>query len=330
MRAGARRHVYGPVPSRRLGRSLGADLVPFKTCTYDCIYCQLGRTTNRTLERCVYVPVEALLAELRPALCATPAPDYVSLAGSGEPTLHAGIGELIAGIKRLTTIPVAVLTNGSLLWLREVQDGLMEADLVLPSLDAGDAGLFAQVNRPHPGITFEAMVEGLRTFRERFQGGMWLEVLLLAGVTAIPAEVEKIARLAGQIRPVRVQLNTASRPPCEEFAYPVASESLGRYAACFPPPAEVLAEAPPARTRPESAGGITDADVLGLLRRRPCTAQGVAVGLGLHVAEAMKRLDALSGAGAVTVLRRDGLLFYQAEGRGHAEDFLLDIGPGLQ
>ena len=305
-------HVYGPVPSRRLGRSLGVDLVPFKTCTYDCVYCQLGRTTNQTVERRDYVPVDVILAELKRKLRQTPAPEYVSLAGSGEPTLHARIGELIAGIKRLTAVPVAVLTNGSLLWRPEVQDTLLEADLVLPSLDAGDAALFAHVNRPHPAITFEAMVEGLHTFCERFPKPVWLEVLLLAGVTGIPAEVEKIAALARRIRPARVQLNTASRPPCEDFAYPVSADRLAAYAACFAPRAEVIAETRTAAAL-HSAGGVTDADLLGLLRRRPCTVEGVAEGLGLHRAETMKRLEALAEKGQVACVRREDQLFYAVE-----------------
>ncbi|MBN1630459.1 MAG: radical SAM protein, partial [Thermoleophilia bacterium] len=135
----SRRYVYGPVPSRRLGRSLGVDLVPFKTCTYDCVYCQLARTTDKTSERRNYTPVATVLAEIEEKLRAGDHPDYISLAGSGEPTLELDLGTLIEGIRGLTDIPVAVITNGSLLWMREVQDELLTADLVLPSLDAGDA-----------------------------------------------------------------------------------------------------------------------------------------------------------------------------------------------
>jgi wyosine [tRNA(Phe)-imidazoG37] synthetase (radical SAM superfamily) len=309
------RYVYGPVPSRRLGRSLGVDLVPFKTCTYDCIYCQLGRTTNQTIERREYISIDAILAELEKKLAVGPAPDYVSLAGSGEPTLHARIGELIGRIKRLTAVPVAVLTNGSLLWVRDVQDALMDADLVLPSLDAGDAALYSQVNRPHPALTFEVMVEGLRTFRERFTNPVWLEILLLAGLTGIPAEVKKIAALARRIRPTRVQLNTVTRPPCEEFASPIPADRLASFAALFQPPAEVISDGPAPGSRSALTSGVTDADLLALLRRRPCTAQGVAAGLGLHIADVTKRLYALTGKGSVASLRKDGLLFYKAAGR---------------
>ena len=295
MSAAGRQHVYGPVPSRRLGRSLGVDLVPFKTCTYDCVYCQLGRTTDLTTGRREYVPVEEILAQLEEKLRTGPTPDYVSLAGSGEPTLHARIGELIAAIKRLTPVPVAVLTNGSLLGERDIQDALMEADLVLPSLDAGDADLFLLVNRPHENIEFDDMVEGLVAFRERFAKPVWLEVMLLAGVTGIRSEVEKIAPLTRRIRPDRVQLNTVTRPPCEEFACPLQPESMASFARLFG----------------RAAGVVTDGDILALLTRRPCTARGISEGLGLHIGEVTKRLDILADRGEVAPVRKDGAVFFE-------------------
>jgi len=309
MSAATRRHVYGPVPSHRLGRSLGVDLVPFKTCAYNCIYCQLGRTTDLTITRREYVPVDEILIQLREKLRTGPTPDYVSLAGSGEPTLHARIGELIAGIKRLTRIPVAVLTNGSLLSMRDIQDALMEADLVLPSLDAGDADLFRLVNRPHAQIEFDAMVDGLAVFRERFTKPVWLEVMLLAGITGIRAEVEKIAALARRIRPERVQINTITRPPCEEFAYPVSPDVMAAFARLFGRGASVVSEHRPRRAA--GSGTLADGDILALLTRRPCTARGISKGLGLHLGEIIKRLDLLTDRGAVTPVRKNGSVFFE-------------------
>lgn len=309
MSAATRRHVYGPVPSHRLGRSLGVDLVPFKTCTYNCIYCQLGRTTDLTITRREYVPVEQILVQLKEKLRTGPTPDYVSLAGSGEPTLHARIGELIAGIKRLTRIPVAVLTNGLLLSMRDIQDALMEADLVLPSLDAGDADLFRLVDRPHAQIEFDAMVDGLAVFRERFTKPVWLEVMLLAGITGIRAEVEKIAALARRIRPERVQINTITRPPCEEFAYPVSPDVMAAFARLFGRGASVVSEHRPRRAA--GSGTLADGDILALLTRRPCTARGISKGLGLHLGEIIKRLDLLTDRGAVTPVRKNGSVFFE-------------------
>jgi wyosine [tRNA(Phe)-imidazoG37] synthetase (radical SAM superfamily) len=309
MSAAGRLHVYGPVPSRRLGRSLGVDLVPFKTCTYDCIYCQLGRTTDLTTARREYVPIEDILVQLKEKLRTGPTPDYVSLAGSGEPTLHARIGELIAGIKRLTPIPVAVLTNGSLLGARDTQDALREADLVLPSLDAGDVELFRLVNRPHADIDFTDMVDGLVAFRERFAKSVWLEVMLLAGITGIRSEVEKIAALARRIRPDRVQLNTVTRPPCEAFAYPVPPESMASFALLFGRGTGVVSERRVRRAA--GSGAVTDGDILALLTRRPCTARGISEGLGVHIGEVTKRLDFLADRGKIASVRKDGAVFFE-------------------
>jgi wyosine [tRNA(Phe)-imidazoG37] synthetase (radical SAM superfamily) len=306
------RYIYGPVPSRRLGRSLGLDLVPFKTCTYDCVYCQLGRTTNKTVERKEYVPVKEILAELEKKLAVEDTPDYISLAGSGEPTLNAGIGDLIGKIQGLTDIPVAVLTNGSLLWMSEVQDALMAADLVLPSLDAGDEHLFRYVNRPHGDISFERMVNGIAAFTKRFPGEVWLEVLLLAGVTGIPSEVKKIATLAERIGPARVQLNTVSRPPAEEFALPLSTDQMLALKDIFPRKVDIISQSERGGARVSAFSEARDADILALLKRRSCTSADVASGLGIHVNEALKRLEALITGGKVKTVFAAGRAFYTA------------------
>jgi len=304
-------YVYGPVPSRRLGRSLGVDLIPFKTCTYDCVYCQLGRTTNLTLRRDEYVPLETLVADVARRLgeLDTP-PDYVTLAGSGEPTLHAGLGPLVAEIRRRTDVPVAVLTNGSLLSEPAVADALAEVDLVVPSLDAGTAGVWRQVNRPHPDLAWETMVVGLETFASRFAGQVWLEVMLLEGLTGTETEVAAIALLAQQIRPDRVQLNTAVRPAAEPGVRAVPRRRLEELARRFDPPAEVVAEF--REPAPEDGATARAEDVLELLRRRPCSAKDVADGLAIRPNEALKLIDELTAAGRAEAVRRDGGVFYRA------------------
>jgi wyosine [tRNA(Phe)-imidazoG37] synthetase (radical SAM superfamily) len=303
------RYIYGPVPSRRLGLSLGVDLIPFKTCTYDCIYCQLGRTLQKTTERQEYIPVADVLVEVEQKLADGPVPDYVTIAGSGEPTLHVRLGGLIGEIKKLTYIPIAVLTNGSLLWQREVQDALMEADVVLPSLDAGDEFLFQYVNRPHREITFDRMVHGIVEFTRRFPKPVWLEIFLLAGVTGMLSEVKKIAAVARQIQADRVQLNTVSRPPSEEFACPVSWNQMTEFAGLFDRKAEAISDGDESRS--PLLPLATDADILALLSRRPCTVQGVCAGLGLHVDEAAKRLQALIEDGAVVTVRNNRTIFYE-------------------
>ncbi len=313
------RYLYGPVPSRRLGRSLGLDLVPYKTCSYDCVYCHLGRTTDKTIERREYVPVADLLEELRRKLAEGKKADYISLAGSGEPTLHSGMGELIRGIREMSDIPVAVFTNGSLLWKPEVREALAGADLVLPSLDAGDGELFRYVNRPHEEVTFERMVEGLEAFTRGFSGRVWVEVLLLAGVTGIRGEVEKIARHLSRCRVDRIQLNTVVRPPAEGFARPVTQGQLrrlqeffaGRVGIISPPAANE--NTPPDAGNPDGPVSSGDA-VIALLERRPATPGDIACGLAMHAMEALKRLEALRAAGRVETVSIGGRTFYAVPG----------------
>lgn len=310
----ARKHVFGPVPSRRLGRSLGVDLVPFKTCSSDCIYCQLGRTTRKTSERREWLPMDAVLEELKPALAAKP--EYITLSGSGEPTLHSRLGEIIERIKTLTDIPVAVLTNGSLLWQAEVRAEVELADVVMPSLDAPDPERYEFINRPYPDLTFERLIYGLEAFRRQFTGKYWLEVMLLGGYTSLPAQVRHLAALTRRIRPDKVQLNTAVRPPAEEYAMAVPPERLAELAQYFKPRAEVIAEhrgrgATPERQPSQQA-------ILGLLQRRPCTVEDLVRGLGMKPAELLKTLDELNAQGRVQSERHGTWQFYRAATTGPA------------
>ena len=307
----ARHYVYGPVPSRRLGRSLGIDLVPFKTCSYDCIYCQLGRTTNKTTELKEYVPVDGVLDELASRLPLEPVPDFIGLAGSGEPTLHARIGDLIAGIKKMTSIPVAVLTNGSMLWMPEVRAGLEKADLVLPSLDVGDQQSFEGVNRPHQDISFDRMTEGLIAFAEGYPGAIWLEVFVLPGISDLPDDVRKIAAIAKRIHPARVQLNTVSRPPAEDRALAAPAERLEQLGRLFPGFTEVITDSRQVESRDSTANRNAGDDILALLTRRPCTVEGISAGLGLRPSEVVKHLDVLCSRGAVRPERRANAVFYE-------------------
>ena len=307
-------HIYGPVPSRRLRRSLGIDLVPFKTCTYDCIYCQLGRTTHKTIKRKEYVAIPDILRELEQKLDCPDSFDYISLAGSGEPTLHSGIGDLITKIKRMTSLPVAVLTNGSLLHIRAVQDALMPADLVLPSLDAGDELLFRYLNRPHRDISFEQMVDGLAAFTHRYKGEVRLEVFLLAGVTGIKDEVKKIASILRNIKLASIQMNTVVRPPAETYAVPVSPSRLESLKGLLPGRVEIISDRKPGDSlRPSNLDSMKN-EFLSLLSRRPCTGTDVASSLGIHTAEALKYLDTLINAGKASTIRMNNKTFYTTKG----------------
>ncbi len=299
-------HVYGPVPSRRLGRSLGVDLVPYKTCSYDCIYCQLGLTTHKTVEVREWTPLDELAAQVKEKLGTKP--DYITLAGSGEPTLYSRLGELIDRIHSMTGIPVAVLTNGSLLWKKEIREQVGRADLVLPSLDAGNSGMFEAVNRPHPELTFERMVEGLIEFRQEYSGPVWLEICLLGGHNAVQSELRDLAALTRRIRPERVQLNTATRPPAMDFADAVERHVLQELAGYFSPAADVIADFPDRQT--EAPCAATRDSVLQVLRRRACSVEDIARGLGIHRNEAIKHLKALEQAGEVEYEMHAGKLYY--------------------
>ncbi len=307
------RYVFGPVPSRRLGRSLGVDLVPFKTCSHDCVYCQLGRTTNKTAQRAEYVPTDVVIEQLREALGGSDRPDSVTLAGSGEPTLHSGFGEVIAAVKQLTDAPVTVLTNGSLFDQPDVRQACGLADRIVPSLDAGIEETFQRVNRPAPGLTLARHVDGLVAFRDGYRGQLWLEIMLVEGVNDSDPEIAEMRSLVDRIRPDRLQLNTVIRPPAEDVAQPVSPARMAEIAATFGPLAEVIAD----YQAEQATSDVTRRreDVLAALERRPCTLDDVAAGLGIHRNEAIKHLTYLLNAGQIARVRRGDDEYYQPASR---------------
>jgi len=303
-----REYIFGPVPSRRLGRSLGVDLVPFKTCSYDCIYCQLGRTTRKTTKRKEWVPIDIVTKQLKEKLDSKP--DYITLSGSGEPTLYSRLEELISRIKDITDIPVAVLTNGSLLWLPEVRDALKSADMVVPSLDAGSSQMFQYVNRPHSDITFSKMLQGLVEFRKDYNGQYWLEVFLLAGVTTTEMEINRLKTCIAAIQPDLVQINTVTRPPAENFAEPVPQKQLEQITAKLYKKAEVIADYKDVHKEKDFTARRED--ILTLLQRRPCSIEDVAAGLGLHRNEVVKYIEELSAEGKIEAKPQNQQFYYKA------------------
>ncbi|MFH1707731.1 MAG: radical SAM protein [Planctomycetota bacterium] len=291
-------HLYGPVPSRRLGLSLGVDIVPFKVCSYNCVYCQLGRTPATTTTRGAYEPVAAVLDEVRRKV-AEPGfkADWITLGGSGEPTLHSGIGRLIAGIKALTAVPVAVLTNGSLFHDPAVRRDVAEADLLLPTLTASSAAVFNRIHRPHPGMDFAAMCAGLEALAREYKGRVWLEVFLVPGMNTDPAALADLKVAVGRIKPERIHLNTAVRPPAEAGVRAMDRAELERVRAFFGPGCEVIAE-PPVAAAP-AAGTATASEILGFLERRPGTVADLAEGLGREPEAVRAVLKQLAAAGRV-------------------------------
>ena len=303
-------HVYGPVPSRRLGRSLGVDLVPPKTCPYDCIYCQLGATTNRTCLRAEYVPTNDLLADVAQRLANGARCDYLTVAGSGEPTLHRDLGRIIRELKAMDAAPVAVLSNGALLWDPAVSEACAAADVVMPTLAATEQNLFAQIHRPCPEITCEKVLAGLVEFRKHYTGQIWLEVMLLEGINTDEPTIAALRDAIESIRPDRVQVNTAVRPPSMPEARTVPPERMERMRPMLRADAEIVAEysGPP----PSDPEGPNVELVLAMLRRRPCTAEDVAAGLGARRAAVVKLLALLERDGRLLRLTRPTGVFFQA------------------
>ena len=309
------KYVFGPALSRRLGRSLGVDVVPFKTCTYDCVYCQLGPTTVHTLERKAYVPLDEVLDELQRKLDSGVEADYVTIGGSGEPTLYSEIGPLIAAIKSLTSTPVAVLTNGSLLWDPEVRDALNLADVVLPSLDASDAQAFLAVNQPIAAITYERMIAGLESFRKTYAGQIWLEIFLTAPIDPQSAAIDRFIDCIGRIRPDKIHLNTLARPAPGSTAVPVAPDVMHEIARRLGPTAEVIADLSNIMVQTPRLHGSED-DVLALVLRHPCNLEDIAGGLSIPVPEALKHVEHLLEQGKIAAEYRNNIAFYLATNRG--------------
>ena len=303
------KYLFGPVPSRRFGRSLGVDLTAFKTCSLDCVFCQLGRTTHKTVERREYVDIEEVLRELQEWLRTDGEADYITLAGSGEPTLHERFDDIFALIKKKSDIPSLLLTNGTLLHLPEVRKAAALADVVKVSLSAWDQLSFGWVNRPHSELRFTELVKGQKAFRSEYSGRLWMEIFLMSGINTVPGDVEKIARIAEEIRPDRIQFNTAVRPAAEDFVVPVSNERMADLSSLFHPQAEIIADFSKQKDLNLKANRES---VLAMLRRRPCTADQIACGFGMHLNEVSKYLGSLLRAEEIRIEKTTGKVYYTA------------------
>jgi len=220
------RYVYGPVPSRRMGLSLGISPIPQKLCNYSCVYCQLGRTLQMGNKREDYYPVKDILKEVKDYLHSNPKLDVITIVGEGEPTLYLSLGKLILGLKELTDKPLAVITNGALLAEKEVREELMSADIVLPSLDAYDEKSYKRINRPHGEIYFDEVYKGIQIFSQEFQGQLWLETMLMKGLNDDEQSLGKLKELIKGIKYNRLYINTPVRPPAESDIEEPSDESL--------------------------------------------------------------------------------------------------------
>ena len=306
-------YLFGPVPSRRLGRSLGVDLIPFKTCTMDCTYCQLGETTCEISDRGDYVPMQDVLAELERWKAVDGQADHITLAGSGEPTLHLHFGDVLEWTRDNTCIPSVLLTNGTLMHDEDVRRQASIADKVKVTLSAWDEASFQRIHRPAQGVTFDLLVKGERAFREQYCGELSVEVFIIEGVNASELDVKRIAEVVRTINPDRIDINTAVRPPAVDGIRSASPERLQAIAEMFGERAAVAASF---RRQGFTSIDLSEEAILSLLRRHPATSEQMAQQFNLPLAEATKALRSMVRAGQLAEESRDGEAYFRCNASG--------------
>lgn len=305
-------HLFGPVPSRRLGISLGVDLVPLKTCTLNCIYCECGRTTNLTLERKEYVPFTTVKEELTFYFANNPKPDYITFSGSGEPTLNSRIGDVLRFIENQSPdISVALLTNGTLFSEKQVREDVKDASVVIPSLDAATEKIFKKINCPSPHLQVGTIIDGLIRFRKEYSGQIWLEVFIVPGMNDTEHELTVLKQAIEKIKPDQVQLNTLDRPGLVSTLRAATRQELERVLDFWQ--LENVSIIADVSERKDLLAYRTDTEsaILGTIARRPCTLKDLSEILGLQINEVNKYLDVLEADGKIKIVKQKRGFFYQ-------------------
>jgi wyosine [tRNA(Phe)-imidazoG37] synthetase (radical SAM superfamily) len=290
------RYLFGPVRSRRYGQSLGVDLVRPKTCTLNCRFCQLGPTPATTVERRADVPIAAILDELQHWVAVGGTADWITLGGSGEPTLHPQFGEVLRWVHAHTAIRTLLLSNGTLFDAPDVRRDAACADAVKVSLHAWNQASFERIVRPHPSLRFQAIIDGYRRFRADYTGELNIEVFVVPGENDRPEQMARVAALTATLQPARVALNTAVRPPADAGVRVCPPDTLAELAALFTPPADIPRHAAPAATPCACAVADTRAAIRELVVRHPATPADVAAAFDLTPERALAELRALAAA----------------------------------
>jgi wyosine [tRNA(Phe)-imidazoG37] synthetase (radical SAM superfamily) len=306
------KHLFGPVASRRLGVSLGVDIMPSKVCNLNCIYCECGSTTTLSVERREWVPAAEVTVELSGFLAQSPSLDVVTVTGSGEPTLNTGLGTIIGFLKKShPRYATALLTNGTLFTLPDVRESASLFDFVLPSLDAVSSDTFKKVNRPHGGLDNNKIIEGLTRFGREYKGALWLEVFITPGINDSAEELLLLKKTISEIGPGRVQLNTLDRPGACDSVMPASAERLLEIAEFFKPLAvEILCRQYTAPV-PLLAGGGLESAILATLRRRPSTIEDLSSATGQLVNDVTVILSRLVNDNKVRTETVKNRIFYR-------------------
>lgn len=306
------KYLFGPVPSRRLGMSLGVDLVPKKVCSLDCVYCEVGKTTKLTCERKEYIPYNKIVEELKSYFENNPDPDYITFSGSGEPTLNSRLGDVIDFIKsQKKHIPIAVLTNGTLLHNPKVREELKNADVVLPSIDAISEEVFQKINRPAEGLKAKEYIDGLIEFRKIFEGEIWLEVFILPHYNLEEKEILKFKEIIEKVRPNLVQLNTLDRPGTVMNLQPASNEELSKIMETWGFENMKIISKTAQRKKVQSYRKDAETAILETIARRPCTLDDLVDILGMHINEINKYLDVLEADNKIKTIEQERGVFYQ-------------------
>ncbi|KQC12069.1 MAG: radical SAM protein, partial [Candidatus Cloacimonas sp. SDB] len=306
------KYLFGPVPSRRLGISLGVDLVPHKVCSLNCVYCEVGKTTNLTIERREYVPIDGVIEELNNYLSQNPELDFITFSGQGEPTLNSGLEKVINFIKsNFPRYKVALITNGTLFWDKNIRNEVQKADVLLPSLDAVDKMTFLKLNRPNKNLQIDQIIEGLITLRKEFKGKIYLEIFFVPGLNDTESELNLLKSTTQKIEPDIMQLNTLDRPGTENWVKPLPRERLEQIVKFFQPlPVEIISN-PKARKQIQSFNQNISDQILETIKRRPVTDKDLSHILNLHLNELNKYLSELIDDDKIESIELDRGLFFK-------------------
>jgi wyosine [tRNA(Phe)-imidazoG37] synthetase (radical SAM superfamily) len=308
------KYIFGPVPSRRLGVSLGVDIVPYKTCAFNCVYCECGRTTDHTTIRKPYIKARVIIRELKNYLKDSPRLDYITFSGGGEPTLNSDIGKIVGFLKdEFPSYKLALLTNGGLLGKKQERDDIKRCDVIIPSLDAVSDEAFAKINRPCPGIKVVDIVQGIKKIKQESSGRIWIEVFIVPSINDSRQEIDLIKKALLEISPDRVQLNTLDRPGTEGWVVPASAQELARLARSLKPlRAEVIAGGGVKKGFEKYSSDIQE-KIISTLKRRPCTADDLAGIFSLRIDILNRYLNELEDSDKIVSEKKERGVFFKVK-----------------